>query len=251
MENQEIVRRADEQPEQELSVIALRPEDMRPCQDQLIAWAKGKMAAQRLAIKDAEEKVEIARQGHWRRSTYKTQAVAAQKKLEFFEKLKLAFENGYYLVPNFDAPLFAVRTTKKRPHAYASGTSSWNAQVPDEKAQTLPAGVGEYRNPSQLVEDSTTVTKDSKGNEVTHYFQQAVAYKEIEFPFRLARPVIMSATQQAMALKIFDDVGYLPGKTSRQDPLIIGRIRNPSGPSWNPKYVTFMIAWWVTARDLE
>ena len=251
MENQEIVRRADEQPEQELSVIALRPEDMRPCQDQLIAWAKGKMAAQRLAIKDAEEKVEIARKGHWSRTPYKNQAITARKKMEFYEKLKLAFENGYYLVPTFDAPIFAIRTSRNNPIQVGSGRSQWEARAKDEKSQMLPPGAGEYRNPSQYVRTTTEIVKTSDGKETQIYRTEATRYMELEFPFTLAKPVVMEATRQAMALKIFDEIGSLPGRTRRGDPLIIGRIRNPSGPSWAPKYVTFMIAWWVTAHDLE
>lgn len=62
----------------------------------------------------------------------------------------------------------------------------------------------------------------------------------------------MSATQEAMASKIFDQIGISPqGKVRQADPLIIGQILGErSGYSGERKTASFLIAWHLDLRAL-
>jgi hypothetical protein len=70
----------------------------------------------------------------------------------------------------------------------------------------------------------------------------------VEFPIAAAQAEVMTATQEAMALKVFDAIGICPPQR-KGDPLIIGQIMMP-GTRWSRKTVSFLIAWHLDLRTL-
>jgi hypothetical protein len=68
---------------------------------------------------------------------------------------------------------------------------------------------------------------------------------EIDFPVTMTKAHIMQAVDRAMAIKIFDDFGCLPGHHKKRDPIIVGRLRDPRPASWtNPqRWISFILAW--------
>jgi hypothetical protein len=59
----------------------------------------------------------------------------------------------------------------------------------------------------------------------------------------------MSATAEAIALKIFDEIGSLPKRRRKGDPIVVGRICGGFGDA-DRKVITFLIAWYVDTREL-
>ena len=84
-----------------------------------------------------------------------------------------------------------------------------------------------------------------------HYY--ADRFVDADFPFKLARAEIREATDKAMGLKVFDEVGVLP-RTRKADPIVCGRVIDPSKPIYHrssPREgVTFFVAWWLDTRVL-
>jgi len=79
----------------------------------------------------------------------------------------------------------------------------------------------------------------------------------IDFPATLIKPVILGATQRAMALRIFDRIGVSFGGTNtmssrrrRSDPIVVGQILNGAEKYPEEKMVTFFVAWWLDTRSL-
>lgn len=66
-------------------------------------------------------------------------------------------------------------------------------------------------------------------------------------------------TAQAMAIKVFDDLGVLPGSTHRAgkrpavapDPLVIGRVVLPACYGGPERRLSFVVAWFIDTRDLD
>ena len=72
-----------------------------------------------------------------------------------------------------------------------------------------------------------------------------VALLDVVFPVRFARPELLEVTSEAMALKVFDEIGVLPRRRGR-DPVIVGRIIEPKTKS----RVSFLIGWYVNTAEL-
>ncbi len=228
----------------ELCVVARYPYQMQRCQAALVTWAEQKVANEQTAADDLATAVQHARDHKWATGAMSRAHTAAVKRVEFYTKIKLALEAGYCIVPNFPVDMFAVRTKRRKPNRH---DSKWRGDVTRQTAQTLPAGEGEYQNPTALV-SSRVVDRDEKNNAIVRYF--ASGWDQLEFPFTTAKPQILEATQRAMADKFFDEIGVLPGKAKKQDPIVVGRIIDPRSTTYNQVRVTFLIAWWIDTRVL-
>lgn len=71
-------------------------------------------------------------------------------------------------------------------------------------------------------------------------------YDAPDFPFLAVKPAVLAATQNAMALRVFDEIGTVQNSAGR-DPIIVGRLLDPRG---NGRVSTFFIAWWLNTADL-
>lgn len=238
----------------DVDVVAETPEEMRSCQEALIVWAKAKVAASEAEAKELHEAYEQARSRKWKSDTLKRHAEIADKRAEFHRKLLAALEAGYHIVPSFPITAFAVRRegNPKKPTAmFSISTQSWMSTSDFQQlAKPVPAGEGEYFNPFPVVMHSQA-TPTPEGQK--QYQRWADRWAEMEFPISMAKPQIIHATNRAMALKIFDEIGICPAdtKSTRIDPMIIGRIRDPRPPLYGEaRHVSFIIAWRLNTRDL-
>lgn len=226
----------------EIEVSAATPNEMAQSQSALIEWAQRKIALVKAEAKELREAYDIAVKRKWKSATLLRHAELADKRLVFYDKLKSALEHGYIIVPSFPVQVFAVRTERKNPLRLLS--TSWSHSH-EQKAQTLPPEEGEYKNPFPVVHErdmSAALSAEEKARGKTLKEFWAEGWDAFEFPANMAKPKIMEATDRAMALKIFDDLGVLPGTRKNVDPIIVARIKMPGG-TYQDRFVSFLIAW--------
>lgn len=239
----------------DVHLIARNAEEMKSATSSMAEWFRQK---EDIAIKDAAElqaALNVAIDEGWRLDSLKRQVKIAKDRCRFYEKCRLAAEAGYCIVPNIPATLFAIRTTKWHPR--------WQARWPGEltqRSEAPPAGEGEYFDA-----DPICVTRSGPGSKPgeTITFTTAEEFAEIEFPISVARPSVMTATAEAMAMKVFDELAVCVGgsdpltqdsqrsdRKRKGDPLVLGIVRKPGRSTWNDSRVTFLIAWHVNTADI-
>lgn len=230
-----------------IDVQAETPDEMKQANQALIAWCEHKIKQLRVDYIELSAAWKSAQEKKWKFSTLKRHAEMANKRMTFFEKIKKALELGFYIVPSFPVTLFAVRTDRTKPLKLIS-TSQWDTHEP-KNLQPIEEGAGDYKNPFPI-QFQRVIEKDEKGNaKKTQYW--AEDFQDIDFPITMAKPTIMEAANRIMALKLFDDFGVLPSPYRKQDPLIIGRIKDPRKPGYGEvRTVSFIIAWRLDTSTL-
>lgn len=230
-------------PTPDIQVTAENNDEMAQCQSAIITWTKAKLHEMEFQHAELEGAYKHAVKSKWKSDVLKRHVGIALKRVEFYSKMLVALEHGYQIVPNFPVTAFAIRTDKKKPLKMV--TTSWNS-THEQETQALPEGEGIYTNPFPLVRQrviqEATETQSSK----REYW--ATDWNELEFPVSMAKPQIMEATTRAMALKIFDDFGILPG-APKQDPMIIARIGLRKS-KWDTIWLSFIVAWHLDTRAL-
>jgi hypothetical protein len=156
-------------------------------------------------------------------------------------------ERTLYIVPPFPMDIFAIRTKRSYPHRY-DNTHPNNHNQP---AQILAAGEGRYVDPTPNRRSyEGEERRGDKNVPVRLYY--ASGYEDADFPFKLARSEIREATDKALGLKIFDQLGVLP-QTRNPDPVVCGQILFPDRPHYRgaPRSaVNFFVAWWLDTKTL-
>lgn len=249
-------------PTSEVHLVARSPEEMKAAQGGLLAWLKDKLTEIEIEVRELNAGLEEARRNNWKtdalvRACNRTISLEA-----FYFKVLMAVEAGYVIIPEFPIDVFAIRVTRGGVRvSQREQNSSWGwPTIDDERSDHAPAGAGRYENPAQTVRNWEYKDKNAKGEEVTRRVTAPVDFQpEIVFPMIAARPVVMNATAQAMALKVFDQVGICrpvqqtaTGRAvaswGKGDPLIMGQIlhRRASGL----KVVSFIIAWYLNLNEL-
>lgn len=225
---------------QEMELTALLPHEMVVAQQQLITWCDGKLLIERRESKELFEATKEALKNGWKHATLKHQYKNSVKRISYYEKIKAALLQGYYIIPNFDVEVFLIRTKKEKPLSRRS--ARWNdIERTEQTAHDVPLGEGEYKNNRPIIVQTELDEKN------TIYW--ADRWDDIQFPVNMAKPVIMEATANAMKHKIFDQFGVFPSTRKKVDPVIIGQIRMKSGP-FSSKVVSFMIAWHLNTNVL-
>jgi hypothetical protein len=229
-------------------VTATTPDAMTQSQSGMIAWFKRKVVECYSELDETTEAYEHAVKQKWSSSALKRMADKASKRLTFYRKVLAALEHGFVMIPNFPVTAFAIRTDKKNPLKMMS-TRSWNNSH-EQESQMKPAGEGNYKNPFPEICQRTIKEETPTTNALINYW--AEAWKEMEFPLTMAKPRIMEATTNAMALKIFDDLCILPERRTKGDPMILARIFDGTSPYKGNfrKHVTFLVAWHVDLRTI-
>lgn len=229
----------------DLELVALTPTDMATAQADLIAWCSAKIARVSSELRGVAENLRVAKASKWRSSGLQRQQASIKKRVEFYKKIAEALKAGYLIVPNFPVDIFAVRTSRFAP----VGDSHQARWVPDQKAELLPAGEGRYvsQRPIATQGASDEITRHDGKKEMRENWY-AGGFKDPEFPVSLVRPVIMEATQKAMALNVFDQLGVIQHQRKR-DPIIVGQIIDPRDRYRN-RLVTFFVAWWLNTETL-
>lgn len=227
-----------------VQVIARNPAQMIKSQAAVIEWCDRKIEATIIEVADLTENYEIARQNKWRSRPWKQRMKLQERKRSFYEKVKAALEAGYYMIPPFPVDIFAIRTDRKKPNTTDSG---WYGTQFLQKPRLLPEGQGEYVSDRPLIFQRTETVKNNDGTtkEVTHYWPKE--FQDVDFPFGFAKPAVLKAASEAMARKLFDQMGVLPIRRRDGDPMIVGQIVHPNKRF---EYVTFFVAWWMNYEDL-
>lgn len=225
------------------SLVALTPQEMGPAQADLASWLNEKIKALEQESKELDEHMLIARANGWKLTSLTANINRTARRITYYDKVKQAVEAGYLVVPNFPVTLMAVRVDREK---QPEKTASWRSSVSRAEPQLLPAGQGRYVDEALFTHDHTSKIPDGKGGERTESLYASGDYDEPDFPFAMVKPVVLDATQRAMALKVFDTIGVVRNDSGR-DPIMVGQILDPRGRN---RCVTFFIAWWLDTRSL-
>jgi hypothetical protein len=221
----------------------LTPADMAPAQTSLVAWCDRKIAT--LTVERGELETNLLALTERGMKGFAIAAVLrrTERTLLYYEKLRAAVEAGYLIVPNFPIDVFAVRVKRqKQPETVRD--SHWGGFT--ATAQLLPAGEGRYVDEQVQYRDESYVEKiDGKEKHVRRYVSDD--YDAVDFPFTIVKPAVLAATQHAMALRIFDEMGTVQNQRRRGDPIVVGRLIDPRSRG---HYATFFVAWWLDTRTL-
>lgn len=228
----------------DFTVFANNPADMVGAQKSMILWCARKIQAEKTELAEAQRNLDAAKANKWSPAAWQRQVKLLADKIEFYKKVKMALEAGYYIVPPFPVDLFAIRTDKPAPRG------KWKRGVwrdnHEQKARVLPAGEGRYVSPDPKLTSITydETRKDGSKYELTQW--RPDEWKAADFPFKLAKAEIMEATRASMALKVFDQMGALPTHRA-PDPIICGQILMPHRKGQS---VTFFVSWWLDTATL-
>lgn len=239
-------------------LVARNPVEMQNAQADLGVWLKNKIVESKIEIKEMGTAISEARDNNWATAALTRQRNKALGRFQWYFKLLTAVESGFTIIPEFPIEVFAIRVTRtdlRAPGVSREGGWGWPT-IRDERPDVADVGEGEYKNPVQLVRHNEyKEVKDGK-EIISRYTHASKWQDEVAFPLRAARPAVMNATAQAMALKVFDQIGIcLPvsnsGGTSARapDPLIIGQVLGKR-EGWGQKCASFIIAWHVDLRTL-
>ena len=231
-------------------MFATNPADMVGAQRSLILWAARKIQFEKTELVEAQKNLDSARAHKWSPTAWAKEVKKHEGKVEFYRKIKMALEAGYYIVPPFPIDLFAIRTNKVAPKGkWMRGGYDWRDQH-EQKAMVIPAGEGEYVSPDPGLRGTRHPTIDHEGKHITVQEWAPAFWRDAEFPFKLAKAEIMEATRAAMAMKVFDQFGALPMHRA-PDPIICGQILFPQKPAYGErKAVTFFMSWWLDTKEL-
>lgn len=239
-------------------LVARNPQQMAAAQSDLTIWLQRKRDSVLVDIAELEVARDEAKKHKWKTSAFASAILKFRKQHDFYQKILEAVLAGYTLIPNFPIDVFAIRvdrTNAVTPDQYGGGSKAdYLAEQPD----VLPMGMGEYKSPKPTGYHTTRMEKQTDGKELARHYFISTGLQDCAFPFAVARPEIMSATAEAMALKVFDHIGIChqtAGQNRRQrgkgDPLIIGQVvMGAEMYGWIRKPVSFLIAWHLDLRTL-
>jgi hypothetical protein len=232
----------------DFTVVATDPAAMMTAQKSLILWCSRKIMAIKGEIITAKEQFDLAKKNKWNPAGWARELGKHEKREQYYRKIKIALEAGYYIVPPFPIDVFAIRTKRSSPIRY----DGQNRDNHDQPAQTLPVGEGRYVDPKPERRSYNETNPDGKGGTKIEKYYWASDYAAVDFPFKLARSEIRAATDAALGLKVFDRLGVLPRQRA-PDPIVCGQILVPNQPFYRwaePKAVTFFVAWWLDTKTL-
>lgn len=250
-----------EDPPDEIFVYAENPQQMLSAQAQLISWAERKIRDEKAEFDDLSANHEHAIKNRWRTAPLKRACDRAKERVEFYEKVKAALEAGYCIIPNLPGDVFAVRTTRKklsRKVETVNGTwGSPGSDISKVESNRPRLGEGKYVSDDTEFTQHRVVVKHEPGKSPeygTRFIRKN--FKEVDFPFAMAKPAILSSTSKAMALKVFDEMVVVANREleprrsrrSHGDPMVVGRIFTRNG--YNRHTISFLINWFIDTRDL-
>lgn len=228
-------------------LVALTPSDLVPAQHQLATWCHEKILALSRELREQRENLRIAKRAKWRHTGWLNAITRTKARMIHYVKVKQAVEAGYLIVPNFDLDVLAVRVKRETPPPQTSCSS---ADAGTAKPQLLPPGQGRYVDSvlftQNLSHDEPVEGQPGKTRYVAEY--RASRYDEIiNFPILAIKPLVLAATERAMALQLFDRIGIV--RNQRSDPIIVGELLEPSD-RFHQRRVSFFIAWWLDMENL-
>lgn len=231
-------------------LIATDDAQLRTAHGKMIEWARVQVATVEAEKIAEEESLAVAKERKWATVAFTRRIATMEKRITFYRKIESALLAGYVIVPNFQMTVFAIRTKANAPRG-GEISATWRGTDFIQNSQRLPEGEGEYRNPRpQVYQREEQRDKPDGKKESVKVFWPDDEFKDIEFPIALAKPALMTKTAEAMARKIFDEVGVAVDRSNwsrRGDPIVLGRIGNPrKGAS----ALTCFIGWYFDPSNL-
>jgi hypothetical protein len=226
---------------------------MRPtaAQASLLAYVESKLSEAKAALEESEAALDQAKAHKW--NTVSLRAIVNRNRKEYIsvEKIKAAVQAGYVIMPWLPGQAFAVRIEEEKaglPVNTVKDPSGW-LRPGDNLANvqtTAPAlGYGEYVSPRAKF--AWYMREENKDGKIVKFLEEYGQdfISAIPFPANMAKPEIMSATEEAMARNIFDRICVFPGPRRRIDPIIYGEVSRPGREA-----LCFLIAWLVRKEDV-
>lgn len=236
-----------------LHAVAVNATEMKEANEEIREAVVRKLEALQAEAEDVGEARFVAQTNNWATATLARVESKLLKQIEYYGKLLLALDAGYTLVPNMPCDQFAIRVKRQQPAEGMRHNESHygysDPRVPEEREQILQPGEGRYKSPAQLLR--RTQNKEVVDAKTTKYHVTLTPteFDAIEFPLAAAVPVVMTATQAAMALKLFDRIGLVPQQVQRNaDPIVLGQICWRHGGV--ERVTSFLIAWHLDLRTL-
>lgn len=224
-------------------VIALNLPQLDAAHQQMIGWAKAQQVGVRAELAEERESLKIATHRKWATDPFKRRIARLEKRVQFFSKMEEALAAGFILIPNFDMDVFAIRTRAK---TAVGGVREGRFNNFVQPAQLLASGQGRYVDPNPFIHTETDTVPDGKGGTKSQTHQWPTGLDEaVSFPLQMARPMLMTKAGEAMALKVFDEIGVARDTQwrrtgTRGDPFLVGRIGNPNR---GRAAVSFFLGW--------
>lgn len=238
---------------QDFMFFATTPEEMQGYQAWLRGWFSAKAEHTRIELVSAREELTNARTHKWRLTPFQKMVRDLEAAVDFYDKAEQAVIEGYIIMPNlpdWTLTTVAVRIAEnqfpadiyQKTSQYETGGGIGGRVI---EPDILPVGEGEYVDPSIPVKSQTIFETDSSGKqERKKLWTDTGIFGKVSLPVKFMKPQVLSATQTAMAKKIFDQVDVLPAR-KKQDPIVIGSIFGPKG-----KRLCCIISWFIDTRDL-
>lgn len=226
-------------------LAAANADEMAESQTHLAAWLKLKTNACKREYNDLQAGAREAEKNKWSSKALRAAASRMWRRVCYYNKLRIAVEAGYVVIPwmNYDA--FAVRVTNKY-HKSSIVTNDYGIpRVPKQEGAVAPAGEGRYVSARPDGHTGSRIERTSEGEDKKVYYAVSDDFREVEFPLLAATPMLMNASAKAMSLKIFDEIGIAPNIRGR-DPFIVGVVRGAR----HHQMVIFLIAWYLDTRAL-
>jgi hypothetical protein len=246
---------------EDIVVIAKTREEMAVAQRSLIGWIGPKIAVLEQEVVEAQTNLDIATKRKWATVAFKKALTVAQGRLGYYRRIGAALEAGYVIMPDLDGATIAVRTSQQRPRKTVHKSRWSTTDLPRVLSDGSDAGKGAYVDPNMRFEHWERTDKDERGNDRTMHMAKAHSFdSEFAFPVMLVKPQILDAANQAMLLKVFDEIGIVgagsgkPGQKLRAteqlhgDPILLGRVVNYEGNK--RRTCAFLITWWVDTKAI-
>jgi hypothetical protein len=227
-----------------LALVALTPSDMPEQQRKLSAWCARKIDHVERELGHWTALQDEAIVGGFKHASYTAGLNRTAKRIDYYKKIKAAVDAGYLIVPNMPTVTFAVRVKRAKP-AQRESSSHW--QAGQATPELLPAGEGRYVDEVNHVSSRKYPDENYKGEPTTKTMYFSTDYdEEVDFPLKGVMPEVLRATSQAMALRLFDQLGVVQNSGGR-DPIVVGQVLDPRG---NQRLTTFFVAWWLNTGSL-
>lgn len=224
-------------------LVARNPVQMQNAQADLAVWLRAKILEVEIEVQDLTAARDEAVDAGWNAKPLTQQRNKTVRQQEFYSKLLAAVNAGFVIIPDFPVEVFAIRVERSNPRG-GTVSSTWNSPTPnDEKPDILSVGEGEYVHPVPEAWRYDNTRQLGDGKTETRHYTQPTGFRDVMFPLRAARVEVMSATKEAMAHKIFDQVAICPAQR-KADPLIIGQVIGPKAT------ISFIIAWHLNLNEL-
>lgn len=240
------------EPESLTALVATCAADVPAAQMGSVAIFEKKIGDLDREIKDLEDGEAQAKKSGWRYSQFRPAIRRLVNLRNFYDKAAEAVRAGYMIMPPFPGmEVFAVRMDPERMPKTKPGDENRDRDMsPDH---TMGPGFGEYRNPAPLTYVSEQRRHERPDGEVVlRDVWEAYDWDEMAFPVVKVKPQVLEATDRAMAMRVFDEIGILPQQSRNSDPIVMARIRQPMQRyRWDhSRDLYFFIAWWLDPNDV-